>query len=104
MTTSAPIWAECPRDCLEQEECVVRLGRRRWRKMDVHRVAGGDLQDERRRSAAVLHRRADAPRRWLAAEPHRRPHALALGAREKQLSVKPPAKGYRGPAFDHHVE
>src|SRR5215213_5758610 len=67
--------------------------------MDVHRVAGGELQAERRRSAALLHRRADAPGEWLAAEPHRRAHALALGAREKRLIVKPPGVGCRGAAY-----
>jgi hypothetical protein len=35
------------------------------------RFARGNLQAERRRSAALLHRPADPPRRWLAQQPHR---------------------------------
>src|SRR3954465_10742290 len=59
----------------------------------------GNLQAQRRRSAALLRRRADAPRQWLAAEPHRRAHALALGDREKRLSVKQPGEGSRRGAY-----
>ena len=63
-------------------------------------LAGRDVQAERRRSAALLQRPADAPRQRLAAEPHRRADALALGRREKRLIVKRPGEGSESAAYE----
>ncbi len=58
----------------------------RWRRaMGGRRIAGGNLQAERRRPAALLRRPAHPSRRWLAQQPHRRAHALVLGHSGKQL-------------------
>src|SRR5688572_2041697 len=62
-------------------------------------IADRDVQDERRRSAALLQRGADAPRQRMAAEPHRRADALALGRREKRLIVKRPGEGSESAAY-----
>src|SRR3712207_216359 len=62
-------------------------------------IADRDVQDERRRSAALLRRPADTPRQRLAPEPHRRADALALGRREKHLIVKRPGEGSESAAY-----
>jgi hypothetical protein len=80
-------------DLPRPEERVLRLWRRRQRALGLDRLAGANLQTERRRSTALLHRRPDPPGEWLDGEPDRRAHDLALAGIEKRLTVKPEGEG-----------
>jgi hypothetical protein len=50
-------------------------------ELGLHRLADRNLQANRRRSAGLLHRRADEARQPLARRSHRRAHAMGLGGR-----------------------
>src|SRR5579863_5157932 len=59
------------------------------RRLGSHGVAHRDLQVESGQSAVLSHRRADAPCRWVAAIPHRRTDAVALGDQAGSLTIPP---------------
>src|SRR6266536_5419662 len=84
MTTFCPIWAECPRDCARAQKSSLRRLRRWRRAVGSHCLARRNLQNERRRSASLLTRRALKDRRAPSHGSDRRAAAVRLcaGGRE----------------------
>ena len=84
MTTFCPIGAECPRDCARAQKASLRRLRRWRRAVGSHCLARRNLQNERRRSASLLTRRALKDRRAPSHGSDRRAAAVRLcaGGRE----------------------
>src|SRR3712207_4165806 len=85
MTTSAPIWAECPCDCCHSQELSIRW-QRCWRATGCdHLHHRGDREAERPRPGSLHPGRARPPRKWPSHHPHQRTAAL-------ELQAKPPTR------------
>jgi hypothetical protein len=66
------------REGVESQECAVCRGRRWRRTLGYHRVLNRDLQDQRRRSSRLSHRRPDEDRQRTSKSRERPATALGL--------------------------